>query len=955
MSSKRRSYDTDEITLRKVFAKSFLNNSAIPAQRVLTADGAGGTYWAIPSTLGLNPSFNQINTSAGNFTADLSYNIFTLTAQSGIGFSRGAGSNELNIFGKAFNQIDVSGNNSLYGFTSNLVTPTLKLAGTGGISLLSDPDTNTVTITAQGTQVSTSLFSFQKVQVYRNASTIRDNLDITNSVILNAASPSSTLKYVGLSEILLSTNTTNNLIFYSLNPSTGTISTILGTYVRKTDFSTATTALASTSLGYYNILSTITINGLSTLSTGIGNATVNLSTFNLSTTNIFTSTINFNDITNGTLNTLAVSTGILVLNGQGIVGTVEVTKNNLVSTVTGLGTAGYISTFSTNQLSTGLLQAGNLSISTATFKDSGNANLYSLFSSNASLYFNDTLVGAGTVINNTNICTTIYQVSSVSSLYAFATNINISTVTNAFLSPDFFSSIFFSTGNVNVSSVSLKDRTTNNLQYLTADNGVLKFNTSNIVTDSNLNSTVIGLGSAGYISSATLVSTVRGLGSAGYISSLQLGSTVVGLANAGFVSTGQLVSSIVGLGTYGYISSLTLISSVEQGLVSTVIGLGNAGYISSLTLISSVEQGLVSTVIGLGSYLSTGWLQAGNVEISTLNFKDQQDGSLYSLYSSNATLIFNGSSVSGDVRSNELTSTVIGLGSSGYISSTQLTSTMAGLGKIAVTKIVAGTNVSISPTTGIGEVTINSSGGGGGGSSAFSTVLISTISTLINPTTVQLQYLSFSTFTSTFASGSSFTFSSGSHYSQMSSVHFKIDTFSSYITSSANIFVGVQYNYRFSAWGAPFYLNIEGPPFTGSSFASFIKPYVNFSTTLKLGETPGNYIHDFLVPNTVQTVYFAFVSGNGLPYNEYTIPASNSMTRNNMFEIPKTSFENLYKSTFSLYHVLDFGLLSLGSSNYVQELLPSSSHIFSGTSGFSNSDVQVSIGSNNPITIYITN
>jgi hypothetical protein len=36
-------------------------------------------------------------------------------------------------------------------------------------------------------------------------------------------------------------------------------------------------------------------------------------------------------------------------------------------------------------------------------------------------------------------------------------------------------------------------------------------------------------------------------------------------------------------------------------------------------------------------------------------------------------------------------------------------------GASGVSKIVAGANVSISPTTGVGEVTINATGGGGGG------------------------------------------------------------------------------------------------------------------------------------------------------------------------------------------------------------------------------------------------
>jgi hypothetical protein len=982
MSSKRRSYDTDEITLRKVFAKSFVNNSAIPAQRVLTADGAGGTYWAIPSTLGLNPSFNQINTTAGNFTADLSYNIFTLTAQSGIGFSQGAGSNELNIYGKAFNQIDVSGNNSLYGFTNNVVTPTVKFAGTGGITVLSDPDTNTVVFSAQGTQISTSQFSFARAQVFSNVSTVNDNLNLANSVTLNAASPSSSLRYVGLSDILLSTNTTTNTVFFSLRSNTGAISTLNGNlsnvstnYVKKTDFSTATNALASTSLGYFNALSTITINGLSTLSTAIGNATVNLSTINLSTTNVFTSTINFNDITNGSLNTLAVSSGTLTLNGQGIVGTVEVNKADLVSTVAGLGTAGYISTLSTNQLSTGWLKAGNAEISTITFKDTGNTNVYGLFSSNASLYFNNAPVGGGTVINNSNFSTSIYQVSSVSTLFAYADFINISSVTNAFLSPDFFSSIFFSTGNLRVSSIEFRDTATATSQFLTVTSGIPKLNSSNIPFTTDLASTVIGLGTAGYISSATLissvqrglVSTVVGLGTAGYISSGQLGSTVAGLGAAGFVSTGQLVSSLVGLGTLGYlsssqllstveglgsagyISSQTLISSIDTGIASTVIGLGTAGYISTQSLISSLDSGFASTVIGLGT--------AGYISSQTL---------VSSIDTGLASTVI-GLGTAGYISTANLVSTITGLGTAGYISSSvlreALVSTTAGIGQGGVTKITAGSNVTISPTSGLGDVTINATGGGGGGTSftAFSTFLISSLSTFVNPTSVTMEYIGFSSFVLELSPpGGIFTgLSTGNRYSQMSTVQFKIDTFSSYIRSSANLYVGIQYSYLFSYWKAPDFINTNGA--AGFDTTQYIKPFVGFSTTLMLGNTPGSYTHDEYTPtlNSNQSLTFAcYVHPAGTSNTLVSPNTCNSYTKNDLFALPTTSFENLYRSTFSLYHVLAFGRQSPGQFNQNIAGIPTvgpSNTIISGTSGFSSPNVSVDIGSNNPITLYITN
>ena len=153
----RRTYDTDEITLRKVFARTS-TNMVVPAMTVLTADGAGGTYWAIPSTLGYNPSFNQIVTDAATFTANLSYNTLTLSEGGGIGFVEGEGTNQLYIYSKGFNQLNVAGGNSLYGFSNNVTRPALNFAGAGGISLQTNPTTNTVTFTANGQPISTTPF-----------------------------------------------------------------------------------------------------------------------------------------------------------------------------------------------------------------------------------------------------------------------------------------------------------------------------------------------------------------------------------------------------------------------------------------------------------------------------------------------------------------------------------------------------------------------------------------------------------------------------------------------------------------------------------------------------------------------------------------------------------------------------------------------------------------------------
>ena len=151
MASSRRTYDTDFITLRTVYAKNS-NNVKIPALHALVADGSGGTGWSIPSSFGMNPSFNQIITTGGTYTADLSFNTFHLFAGQGIGMVNGtSGSNETVIYAKAFNQIDVSGGDTLKSFSNGILTQRVKFA-TGEnsyIQLRTDTDTNTVFIDDQ--------------------------------------------------------------------------------------------------------------------------------------------------------------------------------------------------------------------------------------------------------------------------------------------------------------------------------------------------------------------------------------------------------------------------------------------------------------------------------------------------------------------------------------------------------------------------------------------------------------------------------------------------------------------------------------------------------------------------------------------------------------------------------------------------------------------------------------
>ena len=83
-ASARRTIDTDNITLRTVYARGS-NNTNIQSTLALTADGRGGTRWVHPSSLGAY-TLNYVSTDVSVIQWDLSLNnVFYLTGGQGIG------------------------------------------------------------------------------------------------------------------------------------------------------------------------------------------------------------------------------------------------------------------------------------------------------------------------------------------------------------------------------------------------------------------------------------------------------------------------------------------------------------------------------------------------------------------------------------------------------------------------------------------------------------------------------------------------------------------------------------------------------------------------------------------------------------------------------------------------------------------------------------------------------
>ncbi len=525
MSSKRRSYDTDEITLRKVFAKSVVDNTNIGAMKVLTADGAGGTYWTIPSTNGAwNPAFNRIVTNAGTFTADLSFNTFTLSEGTGIGFTEGDGNNQLYIYGKSFSQVDVSGNNSIYAFENNALDPVLRFVGTGGLNIRSDPVTNTLSFDVQGNQISTSQFTFQRAKVL-NTSTITGGVSsLTNFVVLNANDYSSILTFVGIGDIELSTNYTTNTIFFGLDISTGTVSSLVGqfatlstTYTQLRDFSTATIQLSTVA----------TSNFSTSVSTSYGiNSNLSIVVFNLP----------FNQYT--LLSQFNFTTGILQ-NGISTISTTYTPLPALFST--SLGLANRISTFNIiSTMSTVNVYGGNVTNFTAS-----EVNFYMGDLSTFSTTIGGVLIDVFSTTNSLQTQVTTLSTLTLNGLSSLSTAIGV-------------------VANENLPST------------------VTGLETAGYLKTGSLISTVIGLGSIGYISTSSLVSTVQGLGTIGYVSTPSLVSTVEGLGTYGYISSATLFSTVTGLGNLGYLSSASLQSTIV-GLSNVAVTKLIAGSNISLT------------------------------------------------------------------------------------------------------------------------------------------------------------------------------------------------------------------------------------------------------------------------------------------------------------------------------------------------------------------------------------
>ena len=547
MSSSRRTYDTDKIIVRTITAYDDASKP-IPALRTLTAGGDGTTFWAIPSSLGGFPAYNNVIVNNTALVADLSYNTLTINSVQGIGIN--VAGKELTFFNKGFTEFDISGGNTLVGYSNQTVTPTVKFVGTNGIRLSSDPLTNTFYIQGTTAAISSGVYAYAQLNVISNASTLTtEAIGNSNNTYLTATSVSTVLNVIGIGDIQLATNTTSNAYFISISSFTSEGYLALSSLAYNIYGSTMSTVSSL----FYDIpmtgIATSSLLGFtSNVSTGIHQQ------FIYDQQNVM---LNYTPI--GKYNALS---NIVIIGFPSTVaglGSAQyVSTPSLTSTVAGLGTAGYVSTASLVSTVDSIFRTGINNIIASTVTGLGSSD----YVSTASLVSSVKGLGVAGYVSTASLLSTVAGMGTAGYM---------STVSLVSTVAGLGAAGYLSTASL-ISTVT----------------GLNEF-ISSFIDPTELTSTVVGLATNTFVSTTGVTSTVAGLGSSGYVSSLSLASSLRGLGSLGYVSTGSLISSVAGLGSAGYVST-TYLNSVAT---STVTGLGSSGYVSTASLVSSL--------LGLGS------------------------------------------------------------------------------------------------------------------------------------------------------------------------------------------------------------------------------------------------------------------------------------------------------------------------------------------------------------------
>lgn len=213
----RRTLDTEIITIRQVNALT-PTNSFIPALTTLTSDGKGGTFWAVPSSLGGAPAINQVVVDNLPFPQTTTFNTLYLSTTQGMGSITNSTTNLITLYSKGFTGFDISGGNMLTSFSNSILSPTMKLVGRNGVKITGDPLNQTLFFDTQASAISTGIYAYSQINMISNASTVSQAaIQNSNRLNMSAGSVSTILNLVGVGDIVLNGNSTSNSVFLTIS------------------------------------------------------------------------------------------------------------------------------------------------------------------------------------------------------------------------------------------------------------------------------------------------------------------------------------------------------------------------------------------------------------------------------------------------------------------------------------------------------------------------------------------------------------------------------------------------------------------------------------------------------------------------------------------------------------------------------------------------------------------
>lgn len=145
MAGIQKSQDIDTLSVRKIYAKGD-NNTTLAANSVLITDGKGGTVWLDISTFQRGVNFNTFETSQSTFTSGTSSSKFSILDGLNAGLTPSASGNSATIYAKAFGQINVQGQDSIYSFDTytGTINSNVGIIGSGIIDITTDTSQNKI-------------------------------------------------------------------------------------------------------------------------------------------------------------------------------------------------------------------------------------------------------------------------------------------------------------------------------------------------------------------------------------------------------------------------------------------------------------------------------------------------------------------------------------------------------------------------------------------------------------------------------------------------------------------------------------------------------------------------------------------------------------------------------------------------------------------------------------------